>query len=132
MNSFCSFNFVLVHIFKCLVDRRLFFFPCYFSTGCCYRKSVIIVRQINTAAHTYILNSEYCIFINHTVFGFIFSETWCIFSLSSCIICNGFYGLAGLLQILDVINGNRFPIIQMLFYPLSLIAAFLTHSIVHS
>lgn len=76
--------------------------------------------------------SEYCIFINHTVFCFIFSETLCIFSLSSCIICNGFYGLADPPQILDMTNGNRFPILQMLFYPLSLIAAFLTTSIVHS
>lgn len=107
------------------LNRRLFLF---LATS----PLVAVVENVCSLSGSTYIYSEYCIFTNHTAFCFIFSETWCIFSLSSCIICNGFYGLAGPPQIRDMINGNRFPIIQMLFYPLSLIAAFLTTSIVHS
>lgn len=119
--------FRYIFLNACL-NRRLFLFLAIFSTGCCYRECIFIVRQINAAVHTYILNSVYSLITLY----FIFFLKLAVYFCYPLALFARFYSLAELLQILDMINGNRFPIIQMLFYPLSLIAAFLTHSIVLS
>lgn len=127
LNSFCTLWYIYLNIY---INRRLHSsLPCLLS--------LLLWKKCNHCQtvdpSSMYIYSEYYIFINHMVVCFIFLMLGVyLFSLSSCIIFNGFCVLAEPLQIPDMINGNRFPIIQMLFYPPSLIAAFLTLPIVHS